>query len=342
MTVKVAINGFGRIGRLVMRAAMANPDYWGKFQIVAVNDLTEPETLAHLLKYDSVHGRLDEEITASDKFIFVRGREVKVTAEKDPSKLPWKELGVQVVVESTGLFASKDACLGHMQAGAKRVIISAPAKGVDATLVMGVNHQNYNPDKHTVVSMASCTTNALAPVAKVLSDTFEIKAGYMTTVHAYTNDQKILDLPHKDLRRARAATLSTIPTTTGAAAAIGEVIPELKGKLDGVSLRVPVPDGSINDLTCTLGNDVTREEVNEALKAASNKAPLKGYLDYTEEQLVSCDIVGNPHSGIVDGLSTMVVGKRGSLVKTLTWYDNEWGYSNRVLDLMGYMADKGI
>ncbi len=342
LVVKVAINGFGRIGRLVLRAAMANEDSWQKLQFVAVNDLTDPATMAHLLKYDSVHRKLEDNVVASEKFIFVKNREIKVYAEKDPSKLPWKDLGVDLVVESTGLFTTKDACLGHLQAGAKKVIISAPAKNVDATLVLGVNHKNYDPAKHTVVSMASCTTNALAPVAKTLSDKFGIERGYMSTVHAYTNDQRILDLPHKDLRRARSAALSTIPTTTGAASAIGEVIPELKGKLDGISLRVPVPDGSINDLTCVLGKEVTKQEINQALSDAAKTPDMKGIMEYSEEQLVSADIVDNPHSAIVDGLSTMVVGGKSNLVKTLTWYDNEWGYSNRIVDLLKYMADKGI
>lgn len=342
MGIKLAINGFGRIGRLVMRAAMADAEFWKKFDIVAINDLTDSKTLAHLLKYDSVHGVLADHVEASDQFLFAKGKDIKVVAEKDPAKLPWKQLGVQVVIESTGLFTSKDSCLGHLQAGAKKVIISAPAKGPDATLLMGVNHESYDPSKHTIVSMASCTTNALAPVAKVLSDSFGIEKGFMVTVHAYTNDQRILDLPHKDLRRARAAALNTIPTTTGAAAAIGEVIPELKGKLDGLSLRVPVPDGSINDLTCQLGKEVSRDDVNSVLEAAGEKGPLKGYLQYTEEPVVSSDIVGNPASGIVDGLSTMTVGKPGNLVKTLTWYDNEWGYSNRLIDLTKYMAGKGL
>ncbi len=340
MGIKIAINGFGRIGRLVLRAAMQDADFWKKFDVVAVNDLTDSKTLAHLLKYDSIHGVLSDHVEASDQFLFAKGKDVRVVAEKDPAKLPWKQLGVQYVIECTGLYTSREGCLGHLQAGAQKVVISAPAKNPDATLVMGVNHDTYDPGKHAIVSMASCTTNALAPVAKVLNDSFGIQRGYMVTVHAYTNDQKILDLPHKDLRRARAAALSTIPTTTGAASAIGEVIPSLKGRLDGIALRVPVPDGSINDLTCQLDKEVTREEVNAALKTASQKGPLKEYLQYTEDPIVSSDIVGNPSSGIVDGLLTMSLGGKGNMVKTMAWYDNEWGYSNRIIDLLAYMASK--
>lgn len=342
MAVNVAINGFGRIGRMVLRAALANDAFWKKCSVVAINDLTDSRTLAHLLKYDSVHGVLADDVTASDKFLFVKGREIAVISQKDQSKLPWKELGVQLVVESSGAFNSKEACLSHLQQGAKKVLVSAPAKGADATIVPGVNEEKYDPASHSVVSLASCTTNCLAPVAKTLSDSFGIERGYMVTVHAYTNDQKILDLPHKDLRRARSAALSIIPTTTGAAKAIGEVVPELKGKLDGIALRVPVPDGSINDLTVQLGKEVSRDEVNAVLKKASQSPKLKGKLEYTEEPIVSSDIVGNPASGIVDGLSTMVLGERGNLVKVLTWYDNEWGYSNRMVDMAGFMAEKGM
>ncbi len=340
MPVKVAINGFGRIGRNYLRAAMQDSNFNKKYEIVAVNDLTDPQTLAHLLKYDSVQGVLKEDITASDTFIFVRGRDIKVLSEKSATNLPWKDLGVDIVIESTGLYTKKEDAMSHLQAGAKKVIVSAPCKGGCRTLVMGVNEDTYDPKQDAIVSMASCTTNCLAPVAKVLDDNFTIKRGFMATTHAYTNDQRILDLPHRDLRRARAAALSIIPTTTGAAAAIGDVIPSLKGKLDGVSLRVPVPCGSLNDLTVELEKAASVKEINDAVKAAAATPRLKGIMTYTEEPLVSSDIIGRSESSVFDALSTMVVG--GSMVKTLSWYDNEWGYSNRLVDLTRYMIDRGI
>ncbi len=331
--MKVAINGFGRIGRNVLRAAVKMR---ANFDVVAVNDLTDPKTLAHLLKYDSVQGVFDAEVSAKEGAIVVNGKEIKVIAEKDPANLPWKAMGVDVAIESTGLFTEREGAAKHITAGAKKVIISAPAKNPDATIVLGVNEKIYDPAKHNIISMASCTTNCLAPVAKVLNDSFGIKYGFMTTCHAYTNDQKILDLPHKDLRRARAAAVSIIPTTTGAAKAIGEVIPELKGKLDGIALRVPIPDGSVNDLVTVLNKDVAREDVNAAVKAAAD-GPMKGILQYTEEPLVSIDIIGNPHSSIFDALSTQVIGGKGNFLKTLSWYDNEWGYSCRLVDLVKYI-----
>jgi len=341
MPVKVAINGFGRIGRLFLRAAIADKDYGRSFEVVAVNDLADPATLAHLFKYDSIHGVVKEQISSSEKFLFVKGRELGVYSIKDNSQLPWKQLGVDVVIESTGQFTEKDKCLSHIQAGAKKVIISAPGKGVDATLVPGVNMDLYDEKKHNIVSMASCTTGCLAPVAKVLNDSFGIEQGFMVTCHAYTNDQRILDLPHKDLRRARAAALSIIPSSTGAAKAIGEVIPALKGKLDGISLRVPVPDGSVNDLTCLLSRETTAQEINDAVKKAAN-GPMKGILEYTEDPIVSSDVVGNPASSVFDALSTMVNGGKGKLVKTLAWYDNEWGYSSRLVDLAKHIASRGV
>ncbi|MDI6654863.1 MAG: type I glyceraldehyde-3-phosphate dehydrogenase [Candidatus Hydrothermarchaeota archaeon] len=333
--MRVAINGFGRIGRNVFRAAMGDEKFKRKLEIVAVNDLTDAKTLAHLLKYDSVHGTYDAEVKAKDGVISVDDREVKVLAERDPANLPWKTLGVDIAVESTGFFTDRDGAAKHLGAGAKKVIISAPAKNPDITVVMGVNHDKYDAARHNIISNASCTTNCLAPVAKVLNDNFTVKRGFMTTCHSYTNDQRILDLPHKDLRRARAAALSIIPTTTGAARAIGLVLPELQGKLDGLSLRVPTPNGSINDLVAELGKEVTKEEVNAALRRASEKE-LRGILEYTELPLVSVDIIGNPHSAIVDGLSTNVIGR--NLVKVLSWYDNEWGFSCRMVDLMKYIA----
>lgn len=332
---KVGINGFGRIGRNVFRAALNNP----AVEIVAVNDLTDAPTLAHLLKYDSVHGTLNAEVKAVEGGILVNGKLVKVLAEREPAKLPWKELGVQVVVESTGRFTDADKAAAHIEAGAKKVIISAPAKGEDITVVMGVNNDKYDAAKHHIISNASCTTNCLAPFAKVLNDKFGIKRGLMTTVHAYTNDQQILDLPHKDLRRARAAAMSIIPTTTGAAKAVALVIPELKGKLNGFSMRVPTPNVSVTDLVAELEKPATVEEINAALKAAA-EGELKGIMAFSDEPLVSRDYNGNPHSSIIDGLSTMVV--EGSLVKVVSWYDNEWGYSNRVVDLVAFMAKKGL
>ncbi|SMC41088.1 type I glyceraldehyde-3-phosphate dehydrogenase [Sporomusa malonica] len=335
MTIKVGINGFGRIGRNVFRVAVNNPG----FEIVAVNDLTDAKTLAHLLKYDSVHGTMNAEVKAVEGGIEVNGKLVKVLAERDPANLPWKAMGVDIVVESTGLFTDKNKAIAHINAGAKKVIISAPAKNEDITIVMGVNQDKYDAANHHVISNASCTTNCLAPFAKVLHEKFGIKSGLMTTVHAYTNDQNILDLPHKDLRRARAAGMSIIPTTTGAAKAVALVLPELKGKLNGFALRVPTPNVSITDLVAQLEKPATAEAVNAALKEAAN-GELKGIMAFSEEELVSKDYNGNAHSSIVDGLSTMMVGD--NLVKVVSWYDNEWGYSNRVVDLIGFIIGKGL
>ena len=335
MTIKVGINGFGRIGRNAFRAAMSNP----ALEIVAVNDLTDAETLAHLLKYDSIHGILDAEVKAEKDAIVVNGKAIKVLAERDPAALPWGALGIDVVVESTGRFTDADKAAAHIKAGAKKVIISAPAKGEDITIVMGVNEDKYDAAKHNIISNASCTTNCLAPMAKVIHENFGIKHGMMTTVHSYTNDQMILDLPHKDLRRARAAAMSIIPTTTGAAKAVALVLPELKGKLNGFALRVPTPNVSLTDLVSEMEKPVTVEEVNAALKAAA-AGPLKGILAYSDEPLVSKDYNGNPHSCIIDADSTMVVD--GTQLKVIGWYDNEWGYSNRVIDLIVYIGKKGL
>ncbi|HHY60433.1 MAG TPA: ArsJ-associated glyceraldehyde-3-phosphate dehydrogenase [Clostridia bacterium] len=335
MSVKVAINGFGRIGRLVFRAAAQHPE----IDIVAVNDLTNAETNAHLLKYDSMHGIWDADVKAVDGAIEVNGKQVKVLAEKDPANLPWKDLGVDVVVESTGLFTDANKAKAHLEAGAKKVIISAPAKNEDITIVLGVNEDKYDPAQHHIISNASCTTNCLAPVAKVLHEQFVIKKGLMTTVHAYTNDQRILDQAHKDLRRARAAGMSIIPTTTGAAKAVALVLPELKGKLNGFAMRVPVPNVSVVDLVAEVEKATTVEEVNQALKEAA-EGPLKNILGFSELPLVSSDFNGDPRSSIVDGLSTMVI--EGNLVKVVAWYDNEWGYSNRVAELIVYIAQKGL
>lgn len=335
MSIKVGINGFGRIGRNVFRAALANPNV----EIVAVNDLTDSETLAHLLKYDSIHGTLNADVKAENGAIIVNGKKIKVLAERDPAALPWAQLAVDVVVESTGRFTDAKLAKAHISAGAKKVIISAPAKNEDITIVMGVNNDKYDPAQHHVVSNASCTTNCLAPFAKVLHEKFGIKRGLMTTVHSYTNDQQILDLPHSDLRRARAAGLSIIPTTTGAAKAVALVLPELKGKLNGFAMRVPTPNVSVTDLVAELEHDATAEEVNAVLKVAA-EGELKGILAYCDIPLVSIDFNGNPHSSIIDALSTMVVG--GSMIKVVSWYDNEWGYSNRVVDLIDYMGKKGF
>jgi glyceraldehyde 3-phosphate dehydrogenase len=331
MSVKVAINGFGRIGRLVFKALQDDKDV----EILLINDLTDAKTLAHLLKYDSVHGRYPVPVYQDGEYLVAGDRRVKVTAEKDPSKLPWKELGIDIVVESTGVFRTRDKLALHLEAGAKKVILTAPAKGeLDNTVVMGVNDDTLKPE-HTVVSNASCTTNCLAPVAKVLHDNFGIKRGWMTTIHAYTNDQRILDLPHSDLRRARAAAANIIPTTTGAAKATGLVIPDLKGKLDGIAVRVPVSDGSLVDLVAELNKEVTVEEINAAMKKAAENE-LKGILEYCEDPIVSSDIVDNNHSSIFDSLSTRVM--EGNFVKVISWYDNEWGYSNRTVDLLKKMA----
>lgn len=333
--VKVGINGFGRIGRNVFRASLSNPNV----EIVAVNDLTDAKTLAHLLKYDSVHGRLGAEVEATEGALIVDGREIKVLAERDPAALPWADYGVEIVIESTGRFTNREDAAKHLNGGAKKVIISAPAKQEDITVVMGVNEDKYDPAQHTVVSNASCTTNCLAPFTKVLHERFGIVRGMMTTIHSYTNDQQILDLPHKDLRRARAAAENIIPTSTGAAVAVSLVLPELKGKLNGMAMRVPTPNVSVVDLVAELSKDVTVEEVNGALKEAADGA-LKGILAYSEEPLVSSDYNGDPYSSTIDALSTMVI--EGNMVKVISWYDNEWGYSNRVVDLAEYMAGKGL
>ncbi len=329
MTIRVGINGFGRIGRLVFRACESDP----AIEVVAVNDLTDAATLAHLLKYDSVHKVFPHEVVAGDASFTVDGREVKVMAQRDPAQLPWGELGVDIVVESTGFFTDATKAQAHRDAGAKKVIISAPAKNEDITIVIGVNDDEYDAEKHHIISNASCTTNCLAPFAKVLRDSFGLKAGFMNTIHSYTNDQNILDLPHKDLRRARAAAMSMIPTSTGAAKAIGLVLPDMKGKLDGMSVRVPTPDGSVVDLVAELETPVTREQINAAMKAAAD-GPMKGILEYCTDPIVSIDVVGNPASSVFDSLQTMVMGGEGTFVKCLSWYDNEWGYSNRVKDLI--------
>jgi len=333
MSIRVGINGFGRIGRNILRAALHEKE----LEFVAVNDITDAPTLAHLLKYDSILGNLAEDVKAEGDTIRVAGRSIKVLAMKDPAQLPWKSLDVEYVIESTGLFTEAEKAKAHLAAGAKKVIISAPAKNEDITIVMGVNHEKYDPRKHTIVSNASCTTNCLGPVAKVLVDTFGIVKGQMTTVHSYTNDQKILDLPHKDMRRARAAALSMIPTSTGAAKAIYLAVPELKGKLDGVAIRVPTPNVSLVDLTVELGKTATAAEINGALREAAN-GKMKGVLEVTDEELVSIDFRGNPHSSIVDAPLTKVVD--GNLAKVFSWYDNEWGFSNRVRDLIFYMAKR--
>jgi glyceraldehyde 3-phosphate dehydrogenase len=331
MAIKIGINGFGRIGRNVLRCSLGEKD----FDFVAVNDITDTKTLAHLLKYDSVLGNLKEKIEAKEKSIVVAGDEITVFAEKDPGKLPWKDLGVDIVIESTGLFTKRSDAAKHIDAGAKKVIISAPAKEPDVTICMGVNADVYNPSRHHVISNASCTTNCLATVDKVLHTRFGIARCYMTTIHSYTNDQRLLDLPHKDLRRARAAALSMIPTTTGAAMAVGEVLPDLNGKLDGISVRVPTPNVSLTDFVVELKKQVSDKEINQAFKDAS-AGDMKGILDYTEDELVSIDFRGNPHSSIVDGPYTAVM--EGNFAKVLAWYDNEWGYSCRVRDLIRFIA----
>ncbi|MFW6147546.1 MAG: type I glyceraldehyde-3-phosphate dehydrogenase [Thermodesulfobacteriota bacterium] len=326
MAVKAGINGFGRIGRMVLRAALKRDD----IEFVALNDLTDPNTLAHLLRYDSVHGRIDAEVQVEDDSIAVEGRSIKVLSEKDPEKLPWKDLGVDIVIESTGLFRDRAQALKHLKAGARKVIISAPATDPDITIVLGVNHEQYEPANHHIISNASCTTNSLAPVCKVLLDTFGIKKGLMTTVHSYTTDQRLLDFPHQDLRRARAAALSMIITTTGAAKAVSLVLPELAGKINGMALRVPTPNVSLTDLVVQLGRSASAEEVNRAFEDAS-RGELNGILAYTAEPLVSADFNGSAASSIVDGLSTMAI--EDDMVKVLAWYDNEFGYANRLVDL---------
>jgi glyceraldehyde 3-phosphate dehydrogenase len=333
MSVKIAINGFGRIGRLVFRIAQQRDD----IKVVQVNDITDAKTLAHLLKYDSVHGVYQGEVKAEGDSMIVDGQTIKISAERDPANLPWGELGVDVVVESTGVFRSREQVAKHIKAGAKKAVLTVPAKDeIDATIVLGVNDGDLKPE-HQIVSNASCTTNCLAPIAKILNDKFGLKRGFMTTIHAFTNDQMVLDLPHSDLRRARAAAVSIIPTTTGAAKAVGKVIPDLNGKLDGFAMRVPTPDGSVVDLVAELDKDVTVEEINAAVKEAA-EGEMKGVLQYTEDPIVSIDIVGNSYSSVFDALSTMVMGGSGNFVKVVSWYDNEWAYSNRVVDLVEKLA----
>jgi glyceraldehyde 3-phosphate dehydrogenase len=335
MGIKVGINGFGRIGRNIMRAAMSRND----IDFVAVNDLTDTKTLAHLLKYDSILGNLEADVQSGEGWISVNGDKFQVLSERDPAKLPWGDLGVELVFEGTGIFTKREAAAKHIEAGAKRVMITAPATGPDATIVMGVNHESYDPGAHTVISNASCTTNCLAPFVKVLHEEFGIVKGWMTTIHSYTNDQQLLDLPHKDLRRARAAALSMIPTTTGAAKAVGEVLPELKGKLDGFAMRVPTPNVSVVDLAALVSKKTTADEVNAAFRKAAD-GPLKGILAVEDAPLVSVDFRKNPNSSIVDSAYTKVMD--GDFVKVLSWYDNEWGYSSRCVDLLVYMAGKGL
>ena len=334
MAIRVAINGFGRIGRNVLRSAKKSG---AALDFVAVNDLTDNDTLAHLLRYDSVHGPYPGSVETTQDGLRVDGDDIRVFSERDPAALPWKDLGVDIVIEATGIFRDKASASKHLDAGARKVIITAPAKNEDITIVLGVNHDQYDPDAHDVISNASCTTNCLAPVVKVLMEEFGFRRGFMTTIHAYTNDQNILDLPHSDLRRARAAGMSMIPTTTGAAKATSLVIPEVKGKLDGMAIRVPTPDVSLVDLVAEVDRDTTAEEVNEALKKAA-EGDLQGILGYSDEPLVSIDYTGNPNSSIVDALSTAVM--EGRMVKVLSWYDNEWGYSTRVVDLARYVGDR--
>jgi len=330
LAVKIGINGFGRIGRLVYRAGYKNPD----LEFVAANDITDAKTLGHLLKYDSIHGIFPGEVKVEGNSLLVDGKKLEILAERDPANLPWKDMGVDIVVESTGLFRDKKSAGKHITGGAKKVLISAPAKDPDGTFVIGVNEEDYDPRKHDIISIGSCTTNCLAPVAKVLVDSFGIKSAFMTTIHAYTNDQIILDSPHKDLRRARAAAMSMILTTTGAAKAISLVIPELRGKMDGVAVRVPTPDGSVVDLVAQLDKKATVEQVNNAMKKAA-EGPMKGILEYCEDPIVSCDVIGNPHSSIFDALSTMLLGD--GMVKIFSWYDNEWGFSVRMVEMVAMM-----
>jgi glyceraldehyde 3-phosphate dehydrogenase len=336
MAVKFAINGFGRIGRCILRAVLQRDE---KLDIVAINDIDTPSTLAHLFKYDSIHRTWPGPVKATEKGLVIDGREYAVTAQKDPAKLPWKSLGVDVVLECSGRFTKKEEARKHIDAGAKKVLISAPAKGPDLTIAFGINHDQYDPSKHQIVSNASCTTNCLAPVAKVLHDTFGIQDGLMTTIHSYTNDQRILDLPHEDLRRARAAALSMIPTSTGAAKAIGEVLPALKGKLHGVAIRVPTPNVSLVDLTVRLAKSTTVEEINAAFRKAA-EGTLHGIVQYSEELTVSIDYNGNPHSAIFDATNTLVM--EGNLAKVFAWYDNEWGFSQRMVDVARFIASRGV
>lgn len=335
MSTKVAINGFGRIGRQALKAMLENHK---DIEVVGINDLVDAETNAHLFKYDSNYGRFDGEVTVDGNDLVINGKKIKCTAERNPEDLPWKDLGVDVVLESTGIFTSREGASKHLAAGAKKVVISAPAKGEDITIVLGVNHNDYDAEKHNIISNASCTTNCLAPAAKVLNDGWGIEQAYMTTIHSYTNDQKILDLPHKDPRRARAAALNIIPTTTGAAKAVALVIPELKGKFDGMAMRVPTPTVSIVDFVATVKKDITAEALNKAFQEAAN-GPMKGILAYTDEPLVSMDFKGHPASSIIDGQCTSAMGR---LVKVVTWYDNEWGYSNRVGDLIHFMSTRKL
>ncbi|MBI5158984.1 type I glyceraldehyde-3-phosphate dehydrogenase [Candidatus Micrarchaeota archaeon] len=330
---RVAINGFGRIGRGFLRAAVNDAEFSEKFEVVAVNDLVDAKTLAHLFKYDSVHLKFEGEVKSTENSIIVNGQEIKVLGEKDPEKFPWAQLGVDFVLESTGRFVDREGAAKHLKAGAKKVVISAPGKNEDISIVIGVNDDKYDKQKHNIISMCSCTTNSIAPPCKILHRTFGIKRAFMTTVHAYTGDQRILDSPHKDLRRARAAAASIIPTTTGAAKAIALAIPELKGKMDGIALRVPVVDGSVSDITLELEKETTKEEINAALKQAA-EGELKGVMEYTEDPIVSVDIIGNPHTAIIDGLATIAIGGKSNFVKILSWYDNEWGFSVKLVELM--------
>lgn len=339
--IRVAINGFGRIGRNVLRAAFCHSLYGKKFEIVAINDLGNTKTLAHLLKYDSIYGKFNGDIKAREDGLEINGKFIKFFSQVNPLKLPWNQYDIDIIVESTGIFRNREDAEKHIKSGAKKVIISAPAKDPDITIVLGVNEKNYDKDKHNIISNASCTTNSLAPPVKVLNDNFGIEKGFMTTIHSYTGDQRILDFPHKDLRRARAAATSIIPTTTGAAKAVSLVIPELKNKIDGIAVRVPTPDGSLTDLTCLLNKGVSVEDVNESLKNAANTS-LRGIMEYSEEPLVSVDIIGNPHSSIIDSLSTKVIGEGKKLIKILSWYDNEWGYSCRLVDLINYVYSENF
>jgi glyceraldehyde-3-phosphate dehydrogenase type I len=342
MKYRLAINGFGRIGRLFFRAALKNEKFFDTYEIVAVNDIGSPKMLAYLLKYDSVFGKLPNKVEVKDNKIVVDGREILVLSEPNPEKLPWKDLGVDVAMESTGRFTDREKAALHIKAGAKKVLVTAPSKNADVTIVMGVNHTMYDPKKHEVISNASCTTNCLAPIVYVLLKNFGIEWGFMTTVHAYTNDQRVLDLIHpEDFRRARAAAINIIPTTTGAARALHLVIPEVKGKMDGMAMRVPVADASVVDLVAQLGKEVSKEEMDKAFKEAS-ETYLKGILEYVDEPIVSSDIIGNPHSSIYDAQASMVLGGKSNKVKVIAWYDNEWGFSNRLVDLLLLMAQKGI
>jgi len=340
MTVKVAINGFGRIGRNFLKAALKNEKFMKNFQVVAINDLTDAKMLAYLFKYDSVFGRFEGKVKAKDNKLIINNLEIDVISNPDPAQLPWSKYEVDIVLESTGRFRDREGASKHLTAGAKKVVISAPAKNPDVTIVLGVNHQVYDPKTHVIISNASCTTNAFAPLVKVLKENFGLVQGIMTTVHAYTNDQRILDFPHRDPRRARAAAVNIIPTTTGAAKAIMEIFPELKGKLHAIAMRVPVADGSVVDFVAQLEKEVTKEELDEAFRKAA-EGELKGILQFVDEPIVSSDIIGNPHSSIYDSLASGVIGEKSNLVKVVSWYDNEWGYSNRLVDLMVYMYERG-